>query len=328
MVAVTVAGWIVVALLLIAAPAHAAPPATPSAEWLVEQVKTLAAPGMEGRASGMPGAERAALHIAGEFQRGGLTPGGDNGTWQQAFTVPTGIRLGDGNALRLVAPGPRALALGSEFVPLTMSADGAWEGDVVFAGFGITAPEIGWDDYAGLDVRGRLVLVLEGEPRGAEAFRRPDAYHYAERSHKVINAREHGAAGVLLAAHPDRARDALPALTGLGQPWSIFALAVSRTAADALLVPAGVSLAAAAAAIETGPAPKSFAVAAAASVTPDGASSASAPARVTPSAKMDHGWPSPVSGGSASPARSGCATSSTPAAPCSRALITLWLRSA
>src|SRR2546426_67654 len=92
---------------------------------------------------------------------------------------------------------------------------GGWDGDVVFAGFGITAPDVGWDDYAGLDVRGRMVLVVEGEPRRADPggpFRRPDAYHYAERSHKVINAREHGAAGVLLVAHPERAGDALPAL--------------------------------------------------------------------------------------------------------------------
>src|SRR5689334_24192216 len=261
MAGVTRAVAVVFIALFIGASAFAAAPATPSAEWLVEQVKTLAAPEMEGRASGTAGAQRAALHIEAELKRAGLTPGGDNGTWQQAFTVPTGIKLGDDNALRLGAPAARALALGSEFVPLTMSADGAWEGDVVFAGFGITAPEIGWDDYAGLDVRGRLVLVLEGEPQRAEAFRRPDAYHYGERSHKVINAREHGAAGVLLVTHPDRARDALPALTGLGQPWSIFALAVSRPAADALLAPAGATLAGAAAAVDAGPAPKSFAVA-------------------------------------------------------------------
>ena len=264
MVGVTLAGRLAIVLLLTAVPAHASPPAPPPAEWLVEQVKTLAAPGMEGRASGTPGADRAAAHIAAEMQRAGLTPGGEGDGWQQGFSVPTGIRLGEGNALRIVAPAQRALVLGSEFVPLTVSADGGWEGDLVFAGFGITATDVGWDDYAGLDVRGRIVLVIEGEPRRADPqgpFRRPDAYHYLERSHKVINAREHGAAGVLLVAHPDHAGDVLPALTGLGQPWSIFALAVSRTAADALLVPAGVSLAAAAAAIETGPAPKSFAVA-------------------------------------------------------------------
>jgi hypothetical protein len=156
------------AVVLVGTPATAAPPAMPSAEWLVEQVKTLAAPDMEGRASGTPGAKRAALHIAAEMQRAGLRPGGDDGTWEQAFTVPTGIRLGNGNALNVVTPAPRALVLGREFVPLTVSADGTLESDVVFAGFGITAPDVGWDDYAGLDVRGRVVLVIEGEPRRAD----------------------------------------------------------------------------------------------------------------------------------------------------------------
>jgi aminopeptidase YwaD len=254
--------WVVV-VLLAGAPAYAGAPGTPSGEWLLEQVKALSAAEMDGRASGTPGAERAAEHIAAEFRRVGLRPGGDDGGWLQRFTVPTGIRLGEGNALALTAPAARRLALGREFIPLTVSADGRWEGEVVFAGYGITAPEVGWDDYAGLDVRGRIVLVLEGEPRRTDPrgpFRKPDAYHYLERSHKVINAREHGAAGVLLVTPPDRPGDALPVLTGLGQPWSIFALAVTRAVADALLAPAGVTLAAAAATIDATPAPKSFAL--------------------------------------------------------------------
>jgi aminopeptidase YwaD len=224
-------------------------------------VKILAAPEMEGRASGTPGAERAARHIAGEMQRLGLRPGGDAGGFLQSFSVPTGIRLGEGNALDLRAPAPRALALGREFVPLAVSADGRQEADLVFAGYGITAPDLGWDDYAGLDVRGRMVLVLEREPRRADPaspFRRPEAYHYSERAHKIINARERGAAGVLVvAAAPD---DALPALSGVSQPWSVLAAALSRPAGDLVLAPAGVTVAAAAAAIESAGAPRSFAV--------------------------------------------------------------------
>jgi hypothetical protein len=259
---VTLARTLLVVFSLVAAPVAAAPP-TPSAEWLLDHVRTLSAPEMEGRASGSAGAERAARHIAGELQRAGLRPGGDGGTWLQAFTVPTGIRLGEGNALSVSVPATRALALGRDFVPLAVSADGRRDAELVFAGHGITAPELGWDDYAGLDVRGRFVLVLEREPRRSDPsspFRRPDAYHYSEHTHKVLNAREHGAAGVLLVAHPDDGRDALPPLAGVSQPWSILAAAVTRTAGDALLAPAGVSLAAAAAAIEAAGAPRSFGV--------------------------------------------------------------------
>jgi aminopeptidase YwaD len=247
--------WLLVVLAV--APVAAAP-AIPSPTWLLDHVRALAAPEMEGRASGSPGAERAARYVAAEMQRLGLKPGGDGGTWLQAFSVPTGTRLGSANALELLAPTARSLVLGREFAPLTVSAEGRQEADLVFAGHGISAPDLGWDDYAGLDVRGRIVLVLEHEPRRADPdgpFRRPDAYHYAERSHKLINAREHGAIGILLVAG-----EALPALTGHAQSTGIVAAAVTATVADALLASAGTGVAAAAAAIDASSSPRSFVV--------------------------------------------------------------------
>src|SRR5882724_7786087 len=244
-------------LVLAAVASLGAAPSPPPAPWLLEHVKTLAAPEMDGRASGTAGAERAATYLAAEFQRLGLRPGGNAGTWQQTFTVPTGIRLGDVNELSLSAPAPRALMLGRDFAPLPVSAEGRQEAEVAFAGYGITAPELGWDDYAGLDARGRIVLVLEREPRRSDpagSFRRPDAYHYTERSHKIINAREHGARAVLLVA----GGATLPSLAGHAQSQGILTAAVTPAVADALLAPAGVGLAAATAAIDAGPAPRSF----------------------------------------------------------------------
>jgi len=248
----------VLLVALAAAISVAAAPATPPAPWLLDHVKTLAAPEMQGRASGTAGAERAASYVAGEMQRLGLKPGGDNGTWRQSFTVPTGVRLGDVNTLALRAPAPPALVLGRDFAPLAVSAEGRQEADVVFVGHGITAPDLGWDDYAGLDVRDRIVLVLEREPRRSDPagpFRRPDAYHYTERSHKIINAREHGARAVLLVG-----TDALPTLTGRAQSAAVLAVAITPAVADALLAPANTSVTAAAAAIDAGPAPRSFAI--------------------------------------------------------------------
>lgn len=84
---------VVVALVLVAlgATGAAAPaPQAPSGEWLLDQVKLLSAPEMEGRGSGTPGAERAALHIAGVFREAGLRPGGDGGGYHQAFAVSAG----------------------------------------------------------------------------------------------------------------------------------------------------------------------------------------------------------------------------------------------
>ena len=185
--------------------AHATGPEVPPAEWLLNQVRVLSAPDTEGRGSGTAGADRAARHIAAEFRAVGLRPGGDAGTYLQSFSVPIGIRLGPVNALAVLTPAPKALVLGRDFTPLPVSADGVDEGEVVFAGYGITAPGLGWDDYAGLEVRGKIVLVLGGDPRPSDPgtpFRRPEAYHYSERSHKIINAREHGARGILLVAAP------------------------------------------------------------------------------------------------------------------------------
>jgi aminopeptidase YwaD len=256
---------VLAAVLLVASTAVPPPPvpAAPSSERLADDVKALSSPSMAGRRSGTPGAEAAARYIAQAFRSAGLAPAGDQAGYEQAFEVPTGVRLGAANSLAIVTRGARTLALGRHFMPLTVSGDGARSGDVVFAGYGITAPDLGYDDYAGIDVRGKIVVVMTGEPRGRDPsspFRKPEAYHYSERRHKVINAREHGAAAVLLVAHPGAASDVLPTLAGVAAPWSVLAVAVVRPVVDAVLAPSGTSLAAAADAIDRPLAPRSFVV--------------------------------------------------------------------
>ena len=251
---------LLVAPLLVAA---AGPLPAPSAERLLDDVKALASPALAGRRSGTPGGEAAARHIATAFRAAGLAPGGDGAAYEQTFQVPAGIRLGTPNSLTLVTPSARPLTLGRDFTPLAVSGDGARTDDIVFAGYGITAADLGYDDYAGLDVRGKLVVVMTGEPRGndpASPFRKPEAYHYSERRHKVINAREHGAGAVLLVNRPGATADVLPRLAGVSQPWSVLAVAITRSVADALLASSGTSLAAAADAIDRALAPRSFAV--------------------------------------------------------------------
>jgi hypothetical protein len=249
----------VVAVLALGAAAAPASDRLPPAEWLLDQVKVLAAPAMDGRASGTAGAERAAQRIAGVFRDAGLRAA-SGASFFQVFDVPTGIRLGADNALDVVAPQARALALGADFVPLGVSADGDVTGDVVFAGYGITAPDLGYDDYASLDVRGRVVLVMTGEPRTrdpASPFRRPDAYHYGERSHKIINARQRGALAVLLVRAPAAAPAPLRLPSGTTPSWEIVAAEVSSSVATSLCVAAGARLADLAASIDQALAPRS-----------------------------------------------------------------------
>jgi len=248
-------------LVLNASLAFAADPTPPPAPWLLDQVKTLSAPEMDGRGSGTPGADRAAQYIVRVFAEAGLKPGGDNGGFLQPFTVSTGITLGQGNALALTAPAARDLKLSKDFVPLAVSSDGTAEAEVIFVGYGITARDLGYDDYASLDVRDKIVLAMTGEPRAndpASPFRRPEAYHYSERSHKIINAREHGARAILLVSHPSSARQALPPLRGITQPWGIMAASLTGRVADSLLTPAHTRLVDIAKDIDQAMAPRSF----------------------------------------------------------------------
>ena len=203
---------------------------------------------MDGRAAGTPGADRAAAYLVTEFRRLGLRPAGDAGGYLQRFEVLTGVRLAPGAAIEVAARGApsRTFDGGTDFLPFTFSADGDVTSDVAFAGYGITAPPLGYDDYAGLDVRGKVVLVMTGEPREADPggpFRPAEHFHYTELRHKVLNAREHGAAAVVVVENPGRG-DRLAALRGTTPSWGIVALSARREVADALLGPAGLDLAA------------------------------------------------------------------------------------
>jgi hypothetical protein len=231
---------------------------------MLEQVKSLAGPAMEGRGSGTPGADLAAAHIAAAFKDAGLTPAGDAGTFLQAFSVPTGLRFGASNTLTIVAPVPRTLDLGRDFTPLSVSDNGSATGELVFVGYGITAPDLGYDDYGGVDARGKVVLMMTREPRAQDPqspFRKAEAQHYAGREHKLINARQHGAVAALIVTHP-RTEDArLPVLAGGGQSLRILAAAVSRGTAEMLLGPGGLKLGDLADAIDGATAPRSAPVA-------------------------------------------------------------------
>jgi Peptidase family M28/PDZ domain/PA domain len=216
---------------------------------------------MEGRAAGTLGADRAAAYLAAEFRRLGLRPAGDAGDFLQRFEVLTGVRLAAGAGIEVTAPGaaPRGFPGGTAFLPFTFSADGDVSGDAAFAGYGITALPLGYDDYAGLDVRGKVVLVMTGEPRETDPlgpFRPAEHFHYTELRHKVLNAREHGAAAVVVVENPARG-DRLAALRGATPSWGIVAVSARREVADALLGPVGLDLATSRAQIDQGRAPAS-----------------------------------------------------------------------
>ncbi len=196
-------------------------------------VTWLADPARTGRGVGTPGIDAAADWIEGQMVGIGLAPAGAEG-FRQVFEAPVGARLLEGNTLSIAG---REQKLSVDWLPFTFSDDGKVEGEIVFAGYGITAPEIGYDDYAGLDVKGKVVLVAQdfpGEQDPKSPFRDPKNYRYGEWRYKVTNARDHGAAAVLAVRddwnHPDK--DEIPAWKG--SPSSRAGLVAARVTLSAM----------------------------------------------------------------------------------------------
>src|SRR5579863_7465332 len=185
------------AVLLAAAPGDSAF----SPERYLSHIKFLASPEMRGRESGSPELEKAAQYIAGHFKSDGLkTLDGKN--YLQAFEVTTSAKLGKANRFDF-GSGQDAQSLqdGKDFVPFNFSSRGKASGGVVFAGYGITAPEYNYDDYAGVDVHGKFVVVLAHEPQEYDEKSVFDGKVYTDHAQyysKASNARKHGAAGVIV----------------------------------------------------------------------------------------------------------------------------------
>ena len=100
----------------------------------------------------------------GALQILGLKPAGTDG-YLQPFTVTTGAKLKSGNELTVEESGRKqTLALHQDFVPFSFSSSGTVTAPLVFAGYGATAPEFNYDDYAGVDVKDKIVVVLRYEP--------------------------------------------------------------------------------------------------------------------------------------------------------------------
>ena len=159
----------------------------------------LADDALEGRAAGTRGGELAAKYIASQFERLGLEPAGDSGTYYQRVPI---IAL---------TPQPSLTVLGTPATPLTWKSDYVmWSmrndstvhtsTDAVFVGYGIVAPESGWNDYEGADVKGKIVIVLINDPglRDSTIFRGKILTYYGRWTYKIEEARRQGAAGILM----------------------------------------------------------------------------------------------------------------------------------
>ena len=170
-----------------------------------EMVKTLSSDEFEGRAPGSPGGEMTVEYIKAQYERIGLEPGGDDGTFFQ--TVPMVETTADeSTVLRLDSNGQtRELKFGEDMVIGTRTGEARVavnDSELVFVGYGVNAPEQDWNDYAGLDVKGKTVVILVNDPgfhAGDESlFEGKRMTYYGRWTYKFEEAARQGAAAALI----------------------------------------------------------------------------------------------------------------------------------
>jgi aminopeptidase YwaD len=188
---------------------------------LQTHIKYLASDELEGRSSGSEGNRKAAEYIASFFKQNSIPPLG--ASYFQEFTVPTSIALADGNKFALeitieqpgipkdqIKPVKVGWKAGGDYTPLSFSENGTASGKLIFAGYGISSPDAQYDDYAGIDVKGNIVIVLRGSPDGNDNHGKFG--NYISLRSKMLTAREKGATGILFVSTAGDGADSLMAL--------------------------------------------------------------------------------------------------------------------
>lgn len=179
-----------------------------SSHVILDWVKELSSERFAGRLTGTPQYDSAAAWTVNLLRSWGYQPAGDKGTWYQKFANPyTLVRPGTELSLHLPQSGGgeivKTYTWERDFYQGSTSDAGKVRAEAVYVGYGVTAPELGYDDYAGVDVKGKIVVVEPEVPMGpgpdTVLFKkwRPYSFH----DYKIKNAASHGAAGMVYNYH-------------------------------------------------------------------------------------------------------------------------------
>jgi hypothetical protein len=174
-----------------------------------QDVKYLASDALEGRLTGSKGATEAARYIAAEFGRLGLKPlaraAGRNGSespYFQKFPYVAGVSLGQGNSFQF---GKETLSVGVDWLPLGFSSSETVQGEAVLVGYGITAPELNYNDYSAVNATGKIAIAQEGTPDGDNPHGKFGWYEAVR--WKAVAARNAGAKALILIARENNFKD-------------------------------------------------------------------------------------------------------------------------
>src|SRR5208337_100212 len=196
------------------APAPTAPSFDGKSWW--EYVKVLASDDMEGRETGSAGLRKAASYIVEQLKNDGLEPAGSKGFYQPVKLISRQIDE-SGSSLALVRNGrDEPLVLGEDAMFSTrVDLASEVEAPLVFAGYGLRVPEKDYDDFAGLDLKGKVAVIISGSPSEMPSAL---ASHYQSTSERAKALREAGAVGMISIPNP----------ASMDIPWSRMTLARTR----------------------------------------------------------------------------------------------------
>ena len=208
---------------------------------LITHIRYLSSDKLEGRLSGTDGEKKAGKYLANQFKKIGVLPGVNQKTYLQEFSFVSGVNLGSKNLLQItssfstverIKEEKKIFQIGTDFSPITFSLKGLFEGPICYAGFGITAPSLEYDDYSKLSAENKFVLVSRYGPEGNKPHKKFSKYHALR--FKAKTAREKGAKGIVFIDDSDDFSKSSLSKLRFDQSFSdsgIAALAISRRVA-------------------------------------------------------------------------------------------------
>ncbi len=199
---------------------------------LQDHIKYLSSDSLKGRQTGSEGDSLAAAYIKGELSSYGFEPFSGDGF--QRFSVTSGLVAGEKNSLKIDG---KVYTQDKDFMPLAFSSNSELESEVVFVGYGfnIKGDSLNWNDYQGIEVKGKWVMILRADPESEKSVS-PFIPYSGDRD-KALIAKDMGAAGVLLVSGPlYEAKDAFESLSSGDYSVGIPVIRIKRDVADKILL--------------------------------------------------------------------------------------------
>ena len=227
-------------------------------EEVIEHIKYLASDELTGRFPGTKGDSLAEDYIIKQFRSSKITPAGEDG-YRQTFNYISEVRLGEDNGL-LITKGTdkTTLKASDDFIPLGFSAVGGAEAELVFAGYGINAPDKNYNDFQNIDVKGKIVVIFRNSPGYNNPHDNPLA-QYENPRRKCNMVKEAGAIGVIIIQGPNHGEDELMTLRVSSEKLEIPVVNMKRAAIESLFNAEGKDMAKVQADMDSLKVPNSFA---------------------------------------------------------------------